>query len=105
MENDTSLCLMENDKSYNLAVKVMYNFDYESNSDAIIRGMKKELLPLQRVNCQTEKSSWNPFFRSVPYVFICFMKQTTLHVHITSEKIPLIKSHLPHRKEISESFL
>jgi len=35
-----------------LAVKMMFNYDFESNASTIVRGMVKELVPAQHIDLQ-----------------------------------------------------
>lgn len=36
-----------NEEEYNLAVKMMFNYDVESNSDAIMKAMERETIPVK----------------------------------------------------------
>jgi len=42
-----------NPQEWNLAVKMMFNYDIESNEFAILKGMVKEIVPAKHVDLKT----------------------------------------------------
>lgn len=52
-------------KDYPLAVKMMFNYEAESNAPAILRAMCKELLPARCVQLDEEQLEWQERYRSV----------------------------------------
>ncbi|XP_062606775.1 serine/threonine-protein kinase Pink1, mitochondrial-like [Saccostrea cucullata] len=50
--------LLQTEVEYGLAIKMMFNYDLESNADVIFRGMMKEMIPARFLLQQEEKSIW-----------------------------------------------
>ncbi|XP_062606774.1 serine/threonine-protein kinase Pink1, mitochondrial-like [Saccostrea cucullata] len=50
--------LFQKEEKYDLAIKMMFNYDFESNADVIFRGMMKEMIPARFLQQQEEKSIW-----------------------------------------------
>lgn len=48
----------KNIQEYPLAVKMMFNYEAESNAPAILRAMYKELLPARRLQLDEEQLEW-----------------------------------------------
>lgn len=42
-------------KSYPLAIKMMFNYDAESNSMSILRAMSRETVPARYIQCSSSK--------------------------------------------------
>jgi serine/threonine protein kinase len=57
-EQIQDLSLTDSDLSYNLAVKMMFNYDAESTSLAIVRSMRSELVPSKQANIHTNLLQW-----------------------------------------------
>lgn len=43
---------------YPLAVKMMFNYDAESNAQAILRAMYKEIIPVRQMVAESQMDIW-----------------------------------------------
>ncbi|XP_046559219.1 uncharacterized protein LOC124268229 isoform X2 [Haliotis rubra] len=44
---------------YDLALKMMFNYDVESNAEAVLKAMEKEALPMRMMDSHMQRDSWH----------------------------------------------
>lgn len=60
------------DSSYPLAVKMMFNYDAESNAMSILRAMHRETVPAMSYSSNDEIMSWEDRYYYISWTYQCF---------------------------------